>query len=124
MSPPPADLLAEHQVHQLRVVVVHPQAGGRAVQLVVDVLQVDLAVPGRDGGDVDHPRGARLRQLLPQQVGQQEVREMVALNISLNFKGEKVDRTWLVISRPSSERWVFPTAQVFAPFPSAIPGKS
>ena len=79
MSPPPADLLAEHQVHQLRVVVVHPQAGGRAVQLVVDVLQVNLAVPGRNGGDVDHPRVACLRQLPPQQVGQQEVGEMVAL---------------------------------------------
>ena len=38
-----------------------------------------LAVQGRDGGDVDHPRVARLRQLLPQQVGQEEVGEMVAL---------------------------------------------
>ena len=59
--------------------VVPLQGRGRAVGLVVDVVQVDLAVPGRDGGDVDHPRVARLRQLLPQQVGQQEVREMVAL---------------------------------------------
>ena len=95
MSPPPADLLAEHQVHQLRVVVVHLQAGGRAVQLVIYVLQVDLAVPARDGRDVDHPRVARLRQLLPQQVGQQEVGEMVALKknsekkiISSNLSGD------------------------------------
>ena len=79
VGPPPADLLAEHHIHQLRVVVVPLQGGRWAVGLVVDIVQVDLAVPGRDGGDVDHPAVARLRQVLPQKVGQQEVGEMVAL---------------------------------------------
>ena len=73
VGPPPAQLLAEHHVHQLRVVVVPLQGGWRAVGLVVDVVQVDLAVPGGEGGDVDHPGIAGLRQLVPQQVGQQEV---------------------------------------------------
>ena len=59
--------------------VVPLQGGWRAVRLVINIVQVDLGVPGRDGGDVDHPGVARLRQLLPQQVGQQEVGEMVAL---------------------------------------------
>ena len=79
VSPPPADLLTEHHVHQLRVVVVPLQGRRRAVGLVVDVVQVDLAVPGSEGGHVDHPGVACLGQLVPQQVGQQEVGEMVAL---------------------------------------------
>ena len=72
--------MAEHHVHQLGVVVVVLQGGGRAVGLIVYVVEVDLAVPGGEGGDVDHPGVARLRQLVPQQVGEQEVGEMVALN--------------------------------------------
>ena len=81
VSPPPADLLTEHHVHQLRVVVVPLQGRRRAVGLVVDVVQVDLAVPGSEGGHVDHPGVACLGQLVPQQVGQQEVGEMVALGV-------------------------------------------
>ena len=80
MGPPSPHLLAEHHVHQLGVVVVVLQGGGRAVGLIVYVVEVDLAVPGGEGGDVDHPGVARLRQLVPQQVGEQEVGEMVALN--------------------------------------------
>ena len=94
VGPPPAQLLAEHHVHQLRVVVVPLQGGRRAVRLVIDIVQVDLAVPGRDGGDVDHPRGARLRQLLPQQVGQQEVGEMVALKKKFRKENHIVQPEW------------------------------
>ena len=50
--------------------VVPLQGRCRAVGLVVDVVQVDLAVPGGEGRDVDHPGVARLGQLVSQQVGQ------------------------------------------------------
>ena len=70
VSPSPADLLTEHHVHQLRVVVVPLQGRRRAVGLVVNVVEVDLAVPGGEGRDVDHPGVARLGQLVSQQVGQ------------------------------------------------------
>ena len=70
VSPSPADLLTEHNVHQLRIVVVPLQGRRRAVGLVVDVVEVDLAVPGGEGRDVDHPGVARLGQLVTQQVGQ------------------------------------------------------
>ena len=52
MFPPPTDLLAEHNVHQLGVCVVHLQGCLRAVRLIVDVVQADLA-PGKHGEDVD-----------------------------------------------------------------------
>ena len=51
--PPPTDLLAEHNVHQLGVCVVHLQGCLRAVRLVVDVVQADLAPGGKHGGGVD-----------------------------------------------------------------------
>ena len=70
VRPSPADLLTEHHVHQLRVVVVPLQGRRRAVGLVVDVVEVNLAVPGGEGGHVDHPGVACLGQLVSQQVGQ------------------------------------------------------
>ena len=51
--PPPTDLLAKHYVHQLGVCVVHLQGCLRAVRLVVDVVQADLAPGGKHGEDVD-----------------------------------------------------------------------
>ena len=70
VSPPPADLLAEHHVHQLGVVVVLLQCFRRTVRLIVNVVQVDLAALGSQGRDVDHPGVAGLGQLVPQKVGQ------------------------------------------------------
>ena len=69
MCPSPADLLAEHHVHQLRVVVVLLQCLRRTVRLIVNVVQVDLAALGSEGRDVDHPGVACLGQLVTQQVG-------------------------------------------------------
>ena len=70
VRPSPADLLAEHHVHQLRVVVVLLQGFRRTVRLIVNVVQVDLAALGSQGRDVDHPGVAGLGQLVTQQVGQ------------------------------------------------------
>ena len=55
MFPPPADLLAEHDVHQLGVGVGHLQCLPRAVCFVVEVVQTNLAPLSEHGGDIDHP---------------------------------------------------------------------
>ena len=49
LAPPPADLLAEHHIHQLGVVVVVTEGAVGAVGLIVDVLQVNLATRSGDG---------------------------------------------------------------------------
>ena len=75
VPPPPAQLLAEHHVHQLGVVVVHLESGRGAVGLVVDVVGVKFALTVHDGGggDVDNPGTAGAGQLLLEQVGEKKM---------------------------------------------------
>ena len=94
MFPPPADLLAEHDVHQLRVSVGRLQSCARAVGFIVDVVKANLAPLGKHGRDIDHPSIAGCREFFPQKVGQQKVGEVVRLHDQVECKQGRLG-TWV-----------------------------
>ena len=95
--PPSAQLLSEHDVHQLRVGVLLLQSYVGGVCLVVDVIQTNVSEQGELARDVDDTRIAGSFEFFPQQVGQKKVGEV----IGLHDKDIPDIPTWVTTSRPS-----------------------
>ena len=100
--PPSAQLLSEHDVHQLRVGVLLLQSYVGGVCLVVDVIQTNVSEQGELARDVDDTSIAGSFEFFPQQVGQKKVGEVIGLHDKeTQSQFDKDIPTWVTTLRPS-----------------------
>ena len=100
--PPSAQLLSEHDVHQLRVGVLLLQSYVGGVCLVVGVIQTKVSEQGELARDVDDTSIAGSFEFFPQQVGQKKVGEVIGLHDKETQSQFDQDiPTWVTTSRPS-----------------------
>ena len=101
--PPSAQLLSEHDVHQLRVGVLLLQSYVGGVCLVVDVIQTNVSEQGELARDVDDTSIAGSFEFFSQQVGQKKVGEVIGLhNKETQSQFDQDIPTWVTTSRPSA----------------------